>query len=919
MVRRQMPSPRAELGRERFEVTASHLVAWSIIVALQGLLLGSLDASLYLLAAGVVVVMLARLLGDDLPVRATAVRRGTEDRRAARSELLAKLAVAAVPLTLLLTPAWNFQWGWQWDQGLYEVYANHFASSGTFFWDISPELRILGDRAAWLTGPTTFFELVGGIGDEPLRGTRLPGYAVWLALVKSAIGITGPVWIGNVSIATLVTLLLHRVTRLAGADRWPAVLITMTITANIAFLYNAKQFVAEPLGLLGILLIIVGVLEATPSQTQRVSLVFSGTLLTLITKIDGWQPVLILIGILALAAVRDRSLRPLVLSMLVATATATAQLPSLTTASYLRTLRLPSEVRSIMPLDGQALAIALVILLAGMTMLAWLPYSDRAGAWVLRMRGAKRAALALDATVALGWIAFGVWAWRLRAQGLEFGDMTPREIADRFNLPRLIELWSPVAIAVVFIGLLAPLRSVRGPVRALSLGLALAFALVVIDARNQPSELWWVRRYFLSFAPLAALTLGPVVDQISVRGQLLAARVAMDPATSRRISAAVVASVLGLGVALQATTLPPLLRATQNEGLDVIVREVLEHVPDGVPLIVAATTLEVKSDELMLGTRDRVTQGVATAVRAARTDLTLIEVPEWEVGCIAREIGGDVAVLSRIGPTGTPQPFGEVIAAGTAEVRFPLWRTRFVPDAPPRGAERDYEPFGWELSIVGPVDPGAATESEAPAPDRRPQMTIPLRTFVGFGDTNGLIHWLGTRGSRSAPHDSFCNPGRLDPSLLSASSVLSGDGSDEQARGATDRSTGATLPGQFVVGQTFHSLEQPDAWWQLDLGEGETFAPELFTVRQRRNVGPTPHLLRDLVLEGSSDGASWVTLVTGRHLGDVGDWQAFPVRAADGYRYLRLRQTGPAEDGLPYLVFADIELYGDLISSAGDR
>jgi hypothetical protein len=376
-----------------------------------------------------------------------------------------------------------------------------------------------------------------------------------------------------------------------------------------------------------------------------------------------------------------------------------------------------------------------------------------------------------------------------------------------------------------------------------------------------------------------------------------------------------VGSVLGLAILLQASTLPPLLRATQNEGLDVIVREVLQHVPDGVPLIVTATTMEVRPDELMLGARDPVTQGIAAAVRAARTDLTLIEVPEWEVGCLARELGGEVAVLARLGATGSPVPFGQVVAAGEAEVRFPLWRTRFEAGAPASWGGTDYLPYAWELSLIGPAGRNGPTGPSATADDLGPARTVPLRSFTEFGDTNGLIHWLGTRGSRTAPHDAFCNPGRLDPTLLSASSVLADDGSDELPQGATDRSTAATLPGRFVTGQAFHSLEEPDAWWQLDLGEGEAFATDLFTVRQRRNVGPTPHLVRGLVLEGSTDGETWVTLTTGRHLGDVGEWQAFPVRDADAYRYLRLRQTGSASDELPYLVFADIELYGTLRSA----
>jgi hypothetical protein len=902
--------------RGRFEVTAAHAVAWSVIVALQGLLLGSLALSLYQLSAVAVIALLWRLLRQEGRAGWRPVGPAAQDREDARAELLARLTVAAVPLMLLLTPAWNFQWGWQWDQGLYEVYANHFASAGTFFWDISAEVAVLGERAVWLTGPTGFFDLVGGIGDEPLRGARLPGYAVWLALVKLVVGVAGPVWVGNVVIATLVALLLNRVARLAGASRWSAVGVTSLITVNIAFLYNAKQFVAEPLGLLGMLLIVIGLLESAPSMLQRISLVFSGTLLTLVTKVDAWQPLLIVASLVMLGAVRKRSTRPLVLSMLLASSSAAAMLPDLTTERYLTTLRLPRALRGEMLFIGQDLIVALLALLAIITLWLWMPVGERLAARLSTRASSPVVRHTAPAMVAIAWAAFGVWAWWLRPRGLEFTDFAPRDVANAFNLSRLAMLWSPLAIISVFVGLIAPLRSTQRAIRALSLGFALAFALVLLDAQNQPSELWWVRRYLLSFAPLAALTLGSIASRLEDRLRRSPLRHDAGSVPRRSAGTVLVGSVLGLAILVQAGTLQPLLRATQNEGLDVIVREVLQLVPDGVPLIVTATTMEVRPDELMLGARDPVTQGIAAAVRSARTDLTLIEVPEWEVGCLARELGGEVAVLARLGATGSPVPLGQVVAAGEAEVRFPLWRTRFEAGAPPRGAERDYLPYAWELSLVRPARPDGPTRLSVTADDLGPVRTVPLRSFTGFGDTNGLIHWLGTRGSRTAPHDAFCNPGRLDPALLDASSVFVGDGSDEQPRGATDRSTGATLPGRFVTGQAFHSLEEPDAWWRLDLGEGESFAPDLITVRQRRNAGPTPHLVRDLALEGSMDGETWLTLVTGRHLGDIGEWQAFPVRDADAYRYLRLRQTGAASDELPYLVFADIELYGTLRSAA---
>jgi hypothetical protein len=503
--------------RGRFEVMAAQAVAWSVIVALQGLLLGSLALSLYLLSAVAVVLVVRRLLRPEGHARMATRRTGSSGWQGCTRRAPRQADCRGRPPGLLLTPAWNFQWGWMWDQGLYEVYANHFASSGTFFWDISAEVAVLGERAVWLTGPTGFFDLVGGIGDEPLRGTRLPGYAVWLALVKLAVGIAGPVWVGNVVIATLVALLLNRVARLAGAGRWSAVGITVLITTNVAFLYNAKQFVAEPLGLLGMLLIVIGLLESAPSTLQRISLVFSGTLLTLVTRIDAWQPLLIVAGLFSLVAVRHRSTRPLVLSMLLAAASAAAMLPDLTTERYLITLRLPRALRDVIPFAGHDLVVALLVALALVTSLLWVPAVGRLAARLSTMPPSAVARRATPVMIAIAWAAFGLWAWWLRPRGLEFTDFAPGAVANAFNLPRLAMLWSPLAIIGVFVGLLAPLRSPQRRVRALSFGFALAFALVLLDAQNQPSELWWVRRYLLSFAPLAALTLGSIASRLEDR------------------------------------------------------------------------------------------------------------------------------------------------------------------------------------------------------------------------------------------------------------------------------------------------------------------------------------------------------------------------------------------------------------------
>jgi hypothetical protein len=889
-------------------VMVAHALAWLILIALAGLLLQGLVVALQFVGIAVVAVTLRRLMRAGIAPSLPCLRH-----RHPSPESIAMAIVAGVPLLLVLSPGWNFQWGWQWDQGLYETFANHYASSGSFWWDLAVERSVLGPRTVWLDVPATYVEQVGGLGGEPVRATRLPGYPVWLALVKLVVGVAGPSWLGNVAIGTIVALLIYRLGRLVGGSNVVAASVAILLTANIAYLYNAKQYVAEPLGLLGLLLVVFGLLDRTMTLRVQVSLVFTGTAIALLTRMDAWQPILLLAAASVVAAGGEQRLRPLVTTMLATAAAVAAALPSLTTEPYLRTLQLPGLIRNIewLPIlaaRGSPLALVLIGIVASGAAVTWLPGVQRILGTLLSLRWSTAVRRGAPTVLAGTWLMFGVWAWFLRPQGLEVDDLTDPALADAFNLRRLAELWSPVALAGVFGAMILPLRQRERTLRWVTFAFALAFALVILDAQNQPSELWWVRRYLLTFAPLGVLVLAPAGESL-----LEIVRDTQRPRVDgivggglwvpiRRALATAVVGIAVIGLGLQAATLPALLTARQNTGLDRLVAASIEKVPAGTPLIVVATDDEVDAVSRVLGSRDRVTTGIGAAIRAARTDLTLIEVPRWQVGCLARELGVPVAVLDRDRRALGDRTTGLIIAAGSAEVRFPLWRTSFRSDAPPRGAERTYAAYDWTITLV---------ESRAPSMDS----PVRLTGFIEFGDSNGLIHWLGTHGSRTAPHDAFCNPGLLDAQLLNASSVFRGDFSAEEPAGATDRSTGANVPG-LPGGESFHSMDEADAWWQLDVGPDALFRPALLTIQQRRwFTEPTPHLLRDFVIETSLDGADWQFLASFRHTGEGGEWQAFPLRSGQDVRlvrFLRIRKTDGDPTGQRYLVIGEIEFYGVL-------
>ena len=132
----------------------------------------------------------------------------------------------------------------------------------------------------------------------------------------------------------------------------------------------------------------------------------------------------------------------------------------------------------------------------------------------------------------------------------------------------------------------------------------------------------------------------------------------------------------------------------------------------------------------------------------------------------------------------------------------------------------------------------------------------------------------------------------------------------------TSVADGSSSPEWFVQHQHAepvynHTINEPNQWMSVDLGEGRSLHPDHYCLRHNHGGA---HVLRHWRLEGSHDGRAWVALRT--HTDDASiviasmATAAWPVEGAtEAFRHFRILQTGPA-NGSNFLMCAGIELYG---------
>ena len=176
-------------------------------------------------------------------------------------------------------------------------------------------------------------------------------------------------------------------------------------------------------------------------------------------------------------------------------------------------------------------------------------------------------------------------------------------------------------------------------------------------------------------------------------------------------------------------------------------------------------------------------------------------------------------------------------------------------------------------------------------------------THVSDFDTNGYLHWLGTKGNTQAHQ----NPQRRG--------VVRTDASSESG----DFAAHSFVEGKQWDWKANHTQNKPDQWLSVAMLNGDAFEVNHYCLRHG-TIGDGSKL-RSWDLQGrEGDSADWVTLR--KHTNDealvritTADQSAgWVVEGGKGsFSQFRVLQTGPNSNGGNHLYCAGLELYGTLL------
>ncbi|XP_032238620.1 repetitive organellar protein [Nematostella vectensis] len=176
-----------------------------------------------------------------------------------------------------------------------------------------------------------------------------------------------------------------------------------------------------------------------------------------------------------------------------------------------------------------------------------------------------------------------------------------------------------------------------------------------------------------------------------------------------------------------------------------------------------------------------------------------------------------------------------------------------------------------------------------------PQILIEEEAKEDVEDTRGVLYWLGTNGGLTE----WKNPGEAGLVTITRSSYGHGKATDAADRRPSWCSTS----------------NKPNQWWKIDFGDKRTVVANGY--RLRHGWSGNAGALRHWVLEGSMDGRRWLLLK--QHENDdslnsayaSGYWKLENITT--GYRFVRVRQTGPNSTGTNALRLCGFEVYGKIV------
>eukprot|EP00960_Hanusia_phi_P070531 767330-Hanusia_phi.AAC.5 len=173
-------------------------------------------------------------------------------------------------------------------------------------------------------------------------------------------------------------------------------------------------------------------------------------------------------------------------------------------------------------------------------------------------------------------------------------------------------------------------------------------------------------------------------------------------------------------------------------------------------------------------------------------------------------------------------------------------------------------------------------------------------------DKNGVIYFIGSNG---------CSKEWINPASHGLVFITSSDGRTLPYGKVED------ILSRSSEAQNCHTKDRSSSWFVIDLGLN--LIPSAYTLRHACGYGRSA--LRAWQLQMSTDGMNWATIKS--HDNDQGmvepgstyTWILDAPETVNGWRYVRIMQTGRNAGGKNYLSLSGFEIYGTVTSVALDR
>lgn len=557
------------------------------------------------------------LLGTVLPLIPVAVRWRQAMRWLRQLEtslatwLPAACAAFGVALLLTLTPVWNFLVAPGMDAGNYEVYGNHFWTTGSLYLD-GRELLDRGAQPSWLDFYNTW-----NLNEESglARPSYLPAYPILLGVFKANFesAVASPavnVALAALSAAVMVTigLQLFRSSSVAAG-------LSLAVVATPMLFFYGKQLMSEQLGLLAILLVVHGALasrgltvgESESANHGASALAISvGLALGLLARLDFYLLVPFLsIGFLLLevdgwtqrserSRIRHSYLWPGFTVALASVVVAFVGHPAYLShgrPGFLADVMTPSIF---IALFGLANGVA-IVLVGSVGKVLDRVVKPRRKVTLRRFMNAAYIA------VAAIWAFFILWNLLIRPDGPDLTNLAH----DSENLLRLFSVSSPAMLALMLV--MSPIVVViKREYRGLLVALMVALGVVIFASRHTAPDLWWMRRYIQLITPVILLVLFGAIALLQ----------GSDRRRSRRLAPSIGAALVVLAL-VQLWPMQPLLSAEIN--------------PD-VPARLAQFTLAIDEGPFVVTVEgNSMVRGLVTTYRSLNDEEVLVDVPLGEV------------------------------------------------------------------------------------------------------------------------------------------------------------------------------------------------------------------------------------------------------------------------------------------------